>query len=378
VSPAPAAKRLIMLGTAFETRGGISAVVNVYRAKGLFDRWPVEYVATHGDGSWLRKLWLAVRGLAKFLALLAHPGAALIHVHVASGASFWRKSVFMALGLLAGCSLVFHLHGGGFARFYEKGCGRPGRALARFFLKRSSVVIVLSQRWREWLEGIVDHPRIVCLANPLPEAPFTASSRRSAGNTVLFLGRLDRSKGIYDLLDVVSELRSPIPDIRLVCAGDGDLEAVREHATRLGIEDSLTLTGWIGPEEKAQWLKRADVFVLPSYAEGMPVSVMEAMAAGLPVLASAVGGIPDMLTDGVNGFLVAPNDKGTLARLLRRLLHDPSLRQRIGSAARETARLRFAADKVLGSLEMIYGQLGLTRSSEAGPAVAMRTYRRPV
>jgi glycosyltransferase involved in cell wall biosynthesis len=367
---ARAFRRIIMVGTAFETRGGIAAVVNAYRANGLFERWPVEYVVSHGDGSFARKLRLAAQGAFRYVGLLARPGGALVHVHLASRASFWRKSLFMALALAANARLVLHLHGGGFARFYAAECGGAGRRLVRFFLVRAVAVIVLSERWARWVRSVAGEARIVCLPNPVSAAPAGAAGH-GPGNTVLFMGRPEHSKGLFDLLEVLARLRSCVPDIRLVCAGDGDLGAARACAERLGIADRVVLTGWLGAEAKARWMNISDVFVLPSYAEGMPMSLLEAMAAGMPVLATAVGGIPDVITEGVNGVLAAPGDRAMLERLLLRLLSDRALRARLGAAARETARLRFAADQCIGQLESLYRELGVqpTRAARhGGPA----------
>ncbi|SRR5581483_11799193 len=170
-------------------------------------------------------------------------------------------------------------------------------------------------------------------------------------NVVLFLGRLERGKGIFDLLDTISALRGPIPDVRLVCAGDGDLESIARYAKELGIGDVVAFPSWVGPVEKQLLIGRAAVFVLPSYAEGLPMSLLETMAAGLPVVATAVGGIPDVVTDGVNGFLFSSGDTGMLERLLRRLMQDRRLGQRIARAARETVEHHFAADRVVAELE---------------------------
>ena len=354
---APRCQRIIMIGTAFETRGGIAAVVNAYRAHGLFERWPIDYIATHCDGGALLKLLTAARALLALLLLIARHRRAVLHVHSASRASFWRKSVFMAVGMVARCPVIFHLHGGGFARFYETECGAVGRRLVRFFLDRAAFVIVLSDRWQAWMRGITRNPRIVCIPNPVAAVAERADTARR--NLVLFLGRLERDKGVFDLLEAVSALRASIPDIRLVCAGIGDFRSVARYAGRLGIEDAVSLPGWIGSADKRLLLERAAVLVLPSYAEGLPVSLLEAMAAGVPVVATSAGGIPDVVVDGVDGFLFAPGDTAALARLLRALVLDPELGRRVASAARETVRLRFAAEGVLAQLAEIYAAFGL-------------------
>jgi glycosyltransferase involved in cell wall biosynthesis len=352
-----------MLGTALESRSGIAAVVNAHRAQGLFERWPIGYIPTHCDGGALRKLLTAVKALLTLILLLARERRVIIHVHSASRASFWRKSIFMAVGMLMKCPVIFHLHGGGFARFYETECGAVGRRLVRYFLDRAACVIVLSDRWRAWVSGVTRNPRIACVPNPCAAIAERANTARR--NLVLFLGRLERDKGIFDLLEAVAVLRVSIPDIRLVCAGEGNLESVARYARRLGIEDSVSLPGWIGPAEKQSLMSVATVFVLPSYAEGLPMSLLEAMAAGVPVVATAVGGIPDVVTDGVDGLLFNPGDTATFERLLLRLMHDPELGMRIAMAARETVRLRFSADRVVAQLEQIYAGFGLAAGAAA-------------
>ena len=359
----PSYARLIMLGTAFETRGGIAAAINAYRAQGLFERWPIDYVATHCDGGAVRKLLTAIKALLRVILLLARHRRVVMHVHSASHASFWRKSIFMAIAMAAKCPVIFHLHGGGFERFYEAQCGNAGRRIIRLVLDRTTCVIVLSERWRAWITRVTENQRIVCIPNSVAAIEERPGSKRE--NLVMFLGRLERSKGIFDLLDTISGLRGPVPDVRLVCAGEGNLESAARYARRLGIEDAVRFTGWIGPTEKQSLMRRAAVLVLPSYAEGLPMSLLEAMASGLPVVATAVGGIPDVVTDGVDGLLFTPGDTATLQRLLRRLMHEPKLGMRIAMAARETVRLRFSTDRVVAQLEEIYAGFGLSAVSGA-------------
>ncbi|HJS37876.1 MAG TPA: glycosyltransferase, partial [Burkholderiales bacterium] len=214
-------RRIVMLGTARETRGGIAAVVEAWRAAGAFERWPVDYVATHCDGGAGAKLLAALRGLRRFLTLVAAHRRVLVHVHCASRASFWRKCVFMAIAHAARCPVVLHLHGGGFVRFYEEECGPLGRRVVRHFLARAAWVIALTERWRTWLEQFT--PNVACIPNPVRTQAVPAP--RGRRNVILFLGRIEAAKGIPELLEVFAVLRAAVPGAELVCAGAGGVAA---------------------------------------------------------------------------------------------------------------------------------------------------------
>jgi len=354
-------RRIVMLGTAFDTRGGISTVVSAYRAGGLFEHWPVDYVVTHRDGSAPRKLWTALKALGRFAVLLAAHQRVLVHAHCSSRASLWRKSVFLAVAMLARCPVVFHLHSGGFARFYEAECGLLGRWIVRQLLERAACVIAVSERWRDWLRRLTTNPRLLCIPNPVQLAD--AQAERGGRTVVLYLGRIEAAKGIPELLEAIAGLRAAFPGLELVCAGAGSIDAAATQAARLGIEDAVRFPGWIGPGEKRAWLQRAQLLVLPSHAEGLPMAVLEAMAAGLPVVASSVGGIPDVVKDGVTGCLVAPGDAVGLQEALGRLLGNPSLRRAMGEAGREVIRARYTPERVLTQLEQVYAELGVARAT---------------
>jgi glycosyltransferase involved in cell wall biosynthesis len=348
---------VVMLGTSFETHGGISSVLQVYRAAGLFDRWPIEFVATHRDGGFVRKLLQVLAALGAFLGLLVRHRRAVLHVHSASRASFWRKSVFMALALAARWPVIFHLHGGGFATFYDAECGPVRRAIVRFFLDRASCIVVVSQRWCAWMHRATRNPRVIAIANPVPLPAAQATAREPA--LVAFTGRYVQSKGVLELITAVAGLAPMVKGLTLECAGSGDVEAIGARAEALGIADRVTLHGWIGREARESLLARATVFVLPSHAEGLPMSLLEAMAAGCPVIATGVGGIPDLIVDGVNGLLVPVGDAPALAAAIHRVVRDRAFAAHLGRAARETVKRRFAPERSLAPLEALYAQLGL-------------------
>jgi glycosyltransferase involved in cell wall biosynthesis len=346
--------RLIMMGAAPETRDSIAALVEAYRAAGLFKRWPIDYVPTHCGGGALASAPMALRAARDLVAAIARHDRVALHVHSAAGPGFWRDAALMATAHAARCPVILHLHGGGFDRFHDA-CGTARRIAIRTLLERASVVAVASEWLRSWIRSVSRGANVVCVPYPVV-MPARGDPRP---NLVLFLGRLAAEKGIYDLLQAISALRDAVPDVRLVCAGDGDRIGVAREAERLGIADAVKFTGWVGPSGKRALLENAAVFALPSYSEGMPMSLLEAMAAGVPAVATPVGGIPEVVVDGVSGFLAAPGDAATLTRLLRRLLLDHKLRAGIGAAGRETVRLRFAPERALPRLEAIYAEVGL-------------------
>ncbi|MBV9191448.1 MAG: glycosyltransferase family 4 protein [Betaproteobacteria bacterium] len=344
---------IAMLGAAPETRGGVAAIVESYRANGLFTRWPIQYVATHCDGTAMQNTILAAKAVRDFGLLLGEKKRVVVHVHASSGAGFWREAAFMGAALVAGSPVILHLHGNGFDRSI------------RWFLERAAAVCVPCDASRTWVKSVTRRADVMIA--PPPVAVSVAEVERP--NLVLFLGHLEAQKGVYDLLEAVANVRAAVPDLRLVCAGDGDRIGVAHYAARLGIADAVKFTGWVGPSGKRALLEHAAVFALPAYDAALPVSLIEAMSAGVPVVASPVGGIAEVVADGASGFLVAPGDKGALERALRRLLIERALAKRMGAAARETARARYAPERALPVLENLYESLGVGALPDRAPRV---------
>ncbi len=210
-------RMVVMLGTAFETRGGIAAVLASWRAAGLFRRWPVEYVETHCQGSRMDKLACAAGALVAF-ASLALRARAVLHVHCASRASFWRKSVFMILARFLRWPIVLHLHGGRFERFYAQECGALRKAIVRDFLAHADCVAVVSERWAAWVRSVVPEARVARIANPVA-LPSSVPLVRG-GARIAFVGRCTEGKGIFDL---------PSWDWARACASPGG--SIRGNAT---------------------------------------------------------------------------------------------------------------------------------------------------
>lgn len=354
-------KHIVMLSTSAATRGGVGAVIAGYQRIGLLQRWPIIHLSTHTDGGKWTKLRMALSALAAFVRLLRRGKIGVVHIHAASDASFWRKSVFMSLCVLARRPFIFHLHGGGFMEFYNVRCGGARRFLVRFFLDQADRIVVLTEQWARRIATITANENVVVISNMI-DIPH-AIERMNHGECLLFLGRLEQSKGIFDLLEALARVRQHHPQARLLVGGEGDADAVRRRAAELKVDDAVELLGWLAGEPKERALVQATLFVLPSYIENSPMSLLEAMAVGLPVVATRVGGVPEVVENGVSGLLVAPGDVTALTAALLALLDNPDECRRMGTAAKWRVTENYSAERVLPKLDALYeglGMIGLT------------------
>jgi glycosyltransferase involved in cell wall biosynthesis len=354
------AKSVLMVGTDLRSIGGISTVVRGYIDAGLFDRIDCTYVATHRSGPNWRKLLVALTGWIRVLVRLHTLDAPLVHIQLSSRASFWRKSVVCLLARLARRPYLLHVHGSEFADFYQE-CSPAARRIVRTVLAKATLVLALSEAWRATLQRISPQARIEVLMNAVPlPPPDGGPGPANPQPTLLFFGEIARHKGVFDLARAFGRVAGELPGLRLIYAGTGSgAEETRRLIEQLGLSDRVKFTGWLQAERKRATLTAATVFVLPSYVEGMPMALLEAMSLGLPVIATPVGGVPEIVTHELDGLLVPPGDVDALAAAITRLTSEPELRERLGRAARETVAKRFSLDSAVERLLGIYRRFGI-------------------
>jgi glycosyltransferase involved in cell wall biosynthesis len=357
----PAPLRVLMLGPALEVRGGISAV-----ERALIGALPrhvtVRHVATMREGSKAAKLGAFVRALA---ATWQGTGRAerpdVVHIHFASRASSVRKMALARLALARGCRVVMHAHGGGYAEYWQSLSPRKKSSNLKI-LKSANALIVLGEGWRRFFAGIgVPEERIVVLPNPVA-LPAALPARLGASPvTFVYLGLVSEAKGAFDLVEAVARMNADARSrIRLVMAGNGELEGLKKRISRHGIAGSVEVRPWLSAPERDALLASAEAFVLPSYTEGLPMALLEAMAWGLAPLATPVGAIPEVLEHERNGLLTPPGDVEALSRALERLL-DRELRAALGRAARRRVE-PLAVERYAERLVRLYEAVACTSS----------------
>lgn len=333
-------------------RGGMRSVVEAYGRDGFIADRNVHLIAAYGDGGFIARQWLLVKALAQFAGLLLRGKVSLVHIHAAMRGSFWRKGLFASLARIAGVPVILHLHGSEMQPFYQSQAKWVQRLIRRH-LERATRVIVLSQSWEGFIRTIAPAARIVILPNhvalPLPIAPQDRQA-----NTILFLGLVGDRKGVFDLISAFAQVLDKHPQSRLIIGGNGDVERAKALVLTLEIAHAVDLVGWIGPDAKARLLRQAGIYTLPSHNEGLPVSVLEAMAYGLPVLTSHAGGLPELVRDGENGLLIHAGDQNAIAAALIRLLDDAALRAKLGNTARTDIAAHYSDLVILPRLSAIY------------------------
>lgn len=228
---------------------------------------------------------------------------------------------------------------------------------------RAKRLLVLSSSFARDLSSIgVDPAKVQVLTTMFDGSILRTVVRRRPDRAVwiLFLARFEASKGIFELLDAFKRVRDANEDISLILAGDGvEATSARAWCNHNGMQDQVRFTGYISGTAKAQLLIDSDIFVLPTFHnEGCPNALLEAMGAGLPVVATPVGGIPEVVADGVNGILVQPRDPAALAGALQRLIHDPALRAEMGQRNRKKAWDNYEAESVTSALASHYCEIG--------------------
>ena len=225
---------------------------------------------------------------------------------------------------------------------------------------RCTRLIALSEEWAARLQQIVPRERIDILENycRMPQEPYDAG--RNPGQ-VLFLGELGERKGCFDIPAVWERVRKNHPGASLVMAGDGEMEQIKAAFFRKGLLDTVTFPGWVRGEEKERLLRKSGVFLFPSYHEGMPMAVLEAMGYGLGIVTTTVGGIPQLIDHKRSGFLETPGNVTALAKDVSALIQDEALCRNMGELARRAVEQKYSLEIHLQKLEETYRKACMTK-----------------
>jgi glycosyltransferase involved in cell wall biosynthesis len=361
--------RVLMVGPLPPPVGGMASVVANLRGA-LAPTLDVEVLNNVKTTATDRALYQGVIAQLRLLGDLAWRclswRPAIVHVHTCSWFNFWRNGADVLIARLLGRRVMLHIHGGQFETFLN-GLGPVRAWLARRLLGLAHRVVVLSDGWKRVLDAWADPHRVVVVPNGVPvPAPRPAAPAAAFG--IVCLGNYAPAKGQADLLRAAARLSGERP-VTVELLGPetepGYRDRLRALAEELGIGARVDIPGPALGADKATRLARAACFCLPSYDEGLPMSMLEAMALGLPVVVSRVGAVPETVRDGVEGLLFAPGDIDALAAHLQTLADDPQRAAAIGAAGRERVRQEFSLEQSVERLLQVYAELTSSGGEQA-------------
>lgn len=327
--------KVVMLGDSLYHQGGIVTVEKL-----ILDQVPpdvqIQHISTREDGPVVRKLVVFGQAVGDLLWRLLRRKADIVHIHLAERGSAFRKAIVTLVALVFSRPVIMHAHGPEFPSFYAN-LPQPVKQGLNWVFCRCTRFIVLSESWKDFYVSSLGlkTERVIVLPNPIKLPSQIPHRTNSSKVNLIFLGRIGQRKGTFDLIQAFANLSSNHKACsQLTIAGDGDVEQAHRLVGSLSLTDSVTILNWLDPDQRDALLAKADVFALPSYSEGLPMALLEAMSWGLPVITTPVGGIPELVTQDQNGLLVNPGDVQQLSKAMQVLIEDKSLRFSLGSAAR--------------------------------------------
>ncbi len=366
--------RIVMLGASLDTKGGIMSVERLILSN-ADERFRILHLTTFTLGSVLKNTRLYWFAMFRLFLLCVFRTIDVVHIHFNERGSTVRKVLPSLIAIITGRPFVLHSHSSNYEEFFST-MPKLARKMVVAVFGKCALFISLSQTWDVYYKKTFGfkHGQSAVLYNPVKIPDIVPDRRGRQEVRFVFLGLIgprrgafdktrkmfslpQQDKGAFDLIRAFGKIpKTQRNNAKLIIAGDGDVDGARKLVLQCTLDDKITVLDWIDEKERDNQLGLADVFVMPSYNEGLPMSMLEAMAWELPVLVTPVGGIPEFVTDEKEGLLVTPGDVQGLALALTKMICDKDFRLNAGILGRK----RIAAlsiDRYMDSLHSAYLQI---------------------
>ena len=316
---------------------------------------PCNFVRTTVTGNKIFKIVVFIESILRFVFyLIFKRQIEIVHIHGASYVSFWRKSIFILIAKLFRKKVVYHMHGGGFKEFRDK-----HQKIVDFIVSKVDVVIALSETWMNFFKNEMKCDNVCIIHNIIEKPVYNKSARKNKINCdFLFLGLICKNKGIYDLLNIIqkNQILFRSKNIRFILGGNGETETLQNYIQLHNLKDLVIFKGWVSGNKKIELLNYADIYILPSYYEGVPISILEAMSYRMPIISTNIGGIPEIVQYGVNGYLTNPGNLKDITKFIIDLADSMDLRKKMGEESYGKCQ-QYLPENVKNELMTLYTSL---------------------
>lgn len=351
--------KVLMVGSHKSVKGGITSVVNQITKK----NWELEdifikYIPTYIDSHNFKKILFFIKGYVNIFIESIFKKPDVMYIHMSYKGSFHRKFYIHRLAKKFKIKTIIHLHGSEFEKFFNDS-NEKVKCKIKKMLSQCDAMIVLGDEWEKKIKAIEPCTKIVILPNSI-SIPNQIVKYSDNVFQILYLGVLIKRKGITDLIEAFIKLKElgflEKNDIRLIVAGTGDEEeTLKRKVFKAGLDSYIKFTGWIDGNTKEELLNSSQLLVLPSYNEGLPISILEAISYGLPIVSTDVGSVNEAVINGSNGFLIKPGNIDQLAKSIENIVNSRVLWEQFSTNSKKLAIEKFDEKNYFKRLrEIIY------------------------
>lgn len=345
-------KQILFLGVSMKTKGGMTAVLVSYK-KYIED---MQFIPTWKLGNKFVKLWYAIQAIIRiWFVCTFNKNIKIVHIHGAANASFYRCKIFINLAKKLGKKVILHEHAADFVEFYNNSEDKDGISDT---INKCDKLIVLSESWKNFFISIGIPANKICVLNNIVSPPDVKSVELVDDRLhLLYMGEISNRKGAFDLLNAIVAEKEYFKDKIYLRMGGNEVDGnIKGFIKDNGLEDFVSYEGWISGDKKIDCLNWEDVYILPSYNEGLPIAILEAMSYSHPVISTPVGGIPEIISNYKNGILVTPGNYTEITNAIKYYIENKKEIKLQGENGYKVVK-DFFPDKVFNDLTNIYKTL---------------------
>lgn len=344
-------KKILMIGP-LDTQGGMSTVMKNYINSELLNKIvDIEYISSAADGSKIKKIYVMYKGLIKLITKLIfyNKEIDIVHVHVALNGSIYRKGLFIKIAKKFNKKVVLHFHASDLEDFYWNRCNEKKRTIVKNIFKLADKTISLNNIMNKLLKDTfnIDSSILYNFINIERKSIYNINSKN-----ILMISRLTEDKGVYEAINVMKNLREY--GLKLILAGDStEIDFVKQYTKDNNLDDCIVFTGWVDDREKVKLFADCFVSILPSHFEGIPMSLLESLSYGVPVIASNVGGIPEIISEN-EGYIHEVNNESELEECILKLYKNNEIKSTLSKNCIDKCLSVFSEEHHVNRLIEIY------------------------
>lgn len=351
-------EKVLIIGSDLSVKGGITSVIDSFLNYKL-DGFELELLPTYIEGSSIKKIIFFIKSYFKYIVLLLKNKFNIVHIHMSYNGSFYRKFLIVKISKIYKKKVVLHLHGSEFKKFYNSSNSMIKKLIKNIF-ESSDCVIVLGDEWYKFISQVAPKANIKIFNNAvkIPDSNVNWNKERI---NILFLGVLIKRKGVDDLIEAVNVLEkknlNKNRNLKFIIAGVGkEEEELKEKVKKYNLDYCINFAGWVNGEKKKNLLEEAQVFVLPSYNEGLPMAILESMSYGIPVISTNVGSIEEVVNNN-NGYIIKPGEINDLANAIEDITEDEEKWSEKSNLARKIIYERFNQKIYFKNIKNLYNDM---------------------